>query len=113
MMKWFYDSLETLQKVDFAGKKDYITLGIGVLVSVVVFGAFFIGVDTLWSSVYKGMYQSLRGADYQFQQQFQQNPELFDGESDLLEGIDLDEIQIEDFWTTDELANDPSFEELE
>lgn len=60
MMKAFYDSLDTLQKVQFATKKDYINLGIGVLIAIVVFGAFFIGVDTIWSGLYKSLYGSMR-----------------------------------------------------
>ncbi len=69
MLKWFYDSLETLQKVDFATKKDYINLWLGVLISVVVFGAYFIGVDTIASGLYKTFYTSMRGQDIQLEQQ--------------------------------------------
>ena len=60
-MKFFYDSLETLQKVTFASKKDYIMLSIGVVVSVVLFGAFFISIDTLFSGGYKTFYSIMRG----------------------------------------------------
>lgn len=68
MMKSFYDSLDTLQKVQFATKKDYINLGIGVVVSVIIFGAFFIGVDTIWSGLYKTFYNGMRGSDQTLEQ---------------------------------------------
>lgn len=66
MMKFFYDSLETLQKVKFASKKDYISLGLGVVFMVIVFGAFFVGVDTLVSGAYRTFYSAMRsGVDIQ------------------------------------------------
>ena len=59
-MKFFYDSLETLQKVKFASKKDYISLWLGVVFMVIVFGAFFVGVDTILSGAYKTFYSVMR-----------------------------------------------------
>ncbi len=60
MIKFFYDSLETLQKVKFASKKDYISLGLGVVFSIIICGAFFVGVDTLWSGAYNTFYSIMR-----------------------------------------------------
>lgn len=99
MMKSFYDSLDTLQKVQFATKKDYINLGIGVVVSVIIFGAFFIGVDTIWSGLYKTFYNGMRGSDQTLEQLINQ-PWVVGDETatwSLLDSIDLWdwEIQIE------------------
>jgi preprotein translocase SecE subunit len=60
MIKFFYDSLETLQKVKFATKKDYISLTLGVIVAIIVFGIFFVGIDTFFSWAYKTMYSIMR-----------------------------------------------------
>lgn len=56
MIKFFYDSLETLQKVKFATKKDYISLWLWVVFAIIVCWFFFIGVDTLFSGAYKTFY---------------------------------------------------------
>lgn len=87
MMKFFYDSLETLQKVTFASKKDYINLSIWVLISVVVFGAFFVGVDTIFSGAYKTFY------------------ELMKSEPTIEQPINLDDINLEDI-VIDETSNE-------
>jgi preprotein translocase SecE subunit len=60
MLKFFYDSLETLQKVKFATKKDYISLGLGVIFAIIVCGAFFIAVDTVFSGAYKTFYSIMK-----------------------------------------------------
>ncbi len=59
-MKFFYDSLETLQKVKFASKKDYISLWLWVVFMVIVFGAFFVWVDTIWSGAYRTFHTIMR-----------------------------------------------------
>ena len=86
-MKPFYDSLDTLQKVQFATKKDYINLWIGVVVSIVIFGAFFIGIDTIWSGLYKSFHDGMRWSDYTIDQTLNQG----DGDSSgsLLDTVDL------------------------
>lgn len=97
MMKWFYDSLETLQKVEFATKKDYRTLGIGVFVSVVLFGAFFIGIDTLGSGIYKWAYNTARWSDYQIQQELENTDQnLLDEDDSLLEGVEVETLDGEE-----------------
>lgn len=98
MMKFFYDSLETLQKVQFATKRDYVNLWIGVLVAVLVFGAFFIGIDTIWSGLYKTFYNGMRGSDYLLEQSLNQSGVIDDTTSgSLLDSVDLwaGDIQIE------------------
>ena len=90
MMKGFYDSLETLQKVQFATKRDYIYLGLWVVVAVVVFWAFFIGVDTIWSGLYKTFYTTMRWADYSLEQSLTQSGTLDTATSwSLLDTVDL------------------------
>lgn len=90
MMKGFYDSLETLQKVQFATKRDYIYLGLWVVVAVVVFWAFFIGVDTIWSGLYKTFYTTMRWADYSLEQSLNQSGTLDTATSwSLLDTVDL------------------------
>lgn len=60
MIKFFYDSLETLQKVTFPTKKDYINLTIGIFVTVIISGFFFVVVDSIFSGAYKTFYSSMR-----------------------------------------------------
>jgi preprotein translocase SecE subunit len=60
MIKFFYDSLETLQKVKFATKKDYISLGLWVVFAIIVCGFFFVGVDTIFSGAYKTFYSIMK-----------------------------------------------------
>ena len=60
MIKFFYDSLETLQKVKFATRQDYISLGLWVIFAIIVCGAFFIGVDTILSGGYKAFYSIMK-----------------------------------------------------
>ena len=45
MMKFFYDSLETLQKLNYPTKKDYIMLSIAIVVTIIIAGVFFIFTD--------------------------------------------------------------------
>lgn len=79
-MKAFYDSLDTLQKVQFATKKDYLYLGFGVFVAIVIFGVFFIGVDTIWSGLYKTFYTTMRG-DVALESIYQDQTSLLGDES--------------------------------
>ena len=64
MIKFFYDSLETLQKVKFATKKDYVSLWIGVVFAIIVCGAFFIGVDTMLTWAYKTFYSIMKSPSW-------------------------------------------------
>jgi len=60
MIKFFYDSLETLQKVKFATRQDYISLGLWVVFAIIVCGFFFVSVDTLLSGAYKTFYSVMK-----------------------------------------------------
>lgn len=60
MMKFFYDSLETLQKLRFPTKKDYITMSIAIIVTIIIAGAFFILTDSVFSSLYRSFYTMMR-----------------------------------------------------
>lgn len=125
MLKWFYDSLETLEQVEFAKKKDYRNLWTGVVIAIVVFWAFFIGVDTLWSGLYNGYHNIMKNAwfDTANQQLLVPNDDawlldwvdelLLDDELTIDGGIDLSEseplVDAED--NTLEDANDSDFED--
>lgn len=56
MMKFIYDSLETVKKLKHPTKKDFINLTIAIIVAVVVAGVFFIASDTVFSGIYKRFY---------------------------------------------------------
>lgn len=60
MIKFFYDSLETLQKVTFPTKKDYINLTLAIFATVIISGLFFVLVDTFLSGAYKAFYTTMR-----------------------------------------------------
>ena len=80
MIKFFYDSLETLQKVKFATKQDYIWLGLGVVFSIIVCGAFFVWVDTIWSWAYKTFYSIMKSDTLESQ--------LYEDDNTALSGVD-------------------------
>jgi len=63
MIKFFYDSLDTLQKVTFPTKKDYINFTIAIFVVVIISGAFFIVADTIASGWYKAFYSMMRSSN--------------------------------------------------
>ncbi len=48
MMKFIYDSIDTVKSLKHPTKKDYINLTIAIFVLVVFAGLLFIGVDTLF-----------------------------------------------------------------
>jgi preprotein translocase SecE subunit len=56
----YYDSLETLQKVTFPTKKDYINLTLAIFATVIISGAFFILVDTFLAGAYRAFYTTMR-----------------------------------------------------
>ncbi len=60
MIKFFYDSLETLQKVTFPTKKDYINLTLAIFATVIISGIFFVLVDTFLSGAYRAFYTAMR-----------------------------------------------------
>ncbi|HMS91605.1 MAG TPA: preprotein translocase subunit SecE [Candidatus Absconditabacterales bacterium] len=56
MMKFIYDSLETVKKLKHPSKKDFINLTIAIFVAIVVAGLYFIATDTIFSGIYKRFY---------------------------------------------------------
>jgi len=52
-MKFIYDSLDTVRKLKYPTKKDFITLTIGIFALVIVTGVFFIFADSILSTAYK------------------------------------------------------------
>lgn len=105
MMKFFYDSLETLQKVTFATKKDYINLSIWVLVSVIIFGAFFVGLDTIFSGGYKTFYELMKSGSTIEQP--------FNIDDINLEDIVIDGESSEGVFDLDDIANEEAIVESE
>ncbi|MCX6824065.1 MAG: preprotein translocase subunit SecE [candidate division SR1 bacterium] len=59
MMKFIYDSLETVKKLKHPTKKDFINLTIAILVAIVVAGTYFILADTIFSGIYKRFYSMM------------------------------------------------------
>ncbi len=56
MMKFIYDSLETVKKLKHPTKKDFINITIAIFVAIVVAGVYFIATDTVFSGMYKRFY---------------------------------------------------------
>ena len=56
MMKFVYDSLETVKKLKHPTKKDFVNLTIAIFVSIVIAGMYFIATDTVFSGLYKRFY---------------------------------------------------------
>lgn len=59
MMKFVYDSLETVKKLKRPDKKQYITLTVAIFGLVIVASLYFVLTDTLFSWVYKLFYNSM------------------------------------------------------
>ncbi len=59
MMKFVYDSLETVKKLKRPNKREYITLTVAIFGLVIVASLYFVLTDTLFSSVYKLFYNSM------------------------------------------------------
>ncbi len=87
MMKFFYDSLETLQKLNYPTKKDYIMLSIAIVVTIIIAGIFFIFTDSIFSSLYRSFYTTMRsGSDIT---QTQDLGSLLSGINDTSTGSDI------------------------
>lgn len=56
MMKFIYDSLETVKKLKHPSKKDFINLTIAIFVAILIAGAYFVLADTFFSGIYKRFY---------------------------------------------------------
>jgi preprotein translocase SecE subunit len=60
MLNFFYESLETVQKIKYPTQKEFIQLTLGIFGLVIVAAIFFAGVDTLFFSLSKILYSALR-----------------------------------------------------
>lgn len=61
MMNFIYDSLDTVKKLKFPTKKEFIQLTIGIFVVVIVAGVVFVTLDTIFSGAYQTVYNMIRG----------------------------------------------------
>lgn len=56
MMKFVYDSLETVKKLKHPTKKDFINITISIFVAVTLASILFIAYDTIFTWLYKWFY---------------------------------------------------------
>lgn len=61
MLNFFYDSLETVQKLKFPTKQEYIRMWLAVFVAIIIAWVYFMISDTVISQLYSTLYQLLRG----------------------------------------------------
>lgn len=61
MFNFFYDSLETVQKLKFPTREEYIQMTLLVFAAIVIAGIYFVITDTVISQVYSAIYQMFRG----------------------------------------------------
>lgn len=61
MFNFFYDSLETIQKLRFPTKEEYIQMGSFVFLAIIIAGIYFMITDTVISGLYSTIYQLFRG----------------------------------------------------
>lgn len=60
MMKFIYDSLETVKKLKHPTKKDFVNLTLAIFVAIIVAGIYFIAADTVFSGIYKRFYSVMQ-----------------------------------------------------
>ena len=60
MMKFIYDSLDTVKKLKHPTKKDFITMTISIFATAIVAGLFFVFADTIFSGLYKWFYSVMK-----------------------------------------------------
>ena len=60
MMKFIYDSLETVKKLKHPTKKDFINLTLAIFALVIVAGIYFVVTDTVFSGLYKWFYSVMK-----------------------------------------------------
>lgn len=60
MLRFFYDSLETVKKLKSPTKKDYINLTLAIFAAVLIGSLFFVGVDSVMSNMYKLFYSVMK-----------------------------------------------------
>lgn len=60
MLRFFYDSLETVKKLRRPTKKEYINLTIAIFAAVIIGSLYFVGVDSIMSNLYKIFYNVMQ-----------------------------------------------------
>jgi len=60
MMKFIYDSLDTVKKLKHPTKKDFINITISIFVTVFIAGLFFVFADTVFAGLYKWFYSVMK-----------------------------------------------------
>lgn len=60
MMKFIYDSIETIKKLKHPTKKDIITITISIFVAVIISGIVFVLYDTIFTWLYKRFYSIMQ-----------------------------------------------------
>lgn len=56
MMKFIYDSLDTVKSLKHPTKKQYINLTIAIFIMVILAGAYFVFADSIFTSIYNIFY---------------------------------------------------------
>ena len=59
MMKFIYDSLDTVKGIKHPTKKQYINLTIAIFIMVILSGIYFIFADSVFSAVYNLFYSMM------------------------------------------------------
>ena len=60
MMKFVYDSLETVKKLKHPTKKDFINITIAIFVAVIFAALLFVFYDTIFTGLYKWFYNIMQ-----------------------------------------------------
>jgi preprotein translocase SecE subunit len=60
MLRFFYDSLETVRKLKKPTQKDYINLTLAIFAAIAIGSFFFVGVDSIFHNVYKIFYSVMK-----------------------------------------------------
>ncbi len=56
MMKFIYDSLDTVKKLKRPTRKDFINITIAIFVAIIIAGVYFVAADTIFSWLYNRFY---------------------------------------------------------
>lgn len=60
MLRFFYDSLETVKKLRRPTKKEYINLTIAIFAAVIIGSLYFVLTDSIMSNLYKIFYNVMK-----------------------------------------------------
>lgn len=60
MMKFIYDSLETVKKLKHPTKKDFMVLTLAIFAAIIIAGFYFVATDTVFSGAYKRLYSIMQ-----------------------------------------------------